>query len=123
VASDPLGILLISEGHARAHYAFVLATGAAAIGRHVVLFATNQGCRALLADLTAFAEADDSAAARGVAGLAELRDAAIELGVRLIACEAGLRMADVTQTLAQPVEIAGVVTFLEAVGSGQIITL
>ena len=29
----PLGVLLISGGHDRAHYAFVLATGAAALGR------------------------------------------------------------------------------------------
>jgi len=45
VPSDPppgtLGILLLSGGHERAHYAFVLATGAAAVGRAVVLFATG----------------------------------------------------------------------------------
>jgi peroxiredoxin family protein len=45
-----LGILLLSGSHERAHYAFVLASGAAALGRDVVLFATNHGCHALLAD-------------------------------------------------------------------------
>ena len=39
----PLGILLISGTHERAHYALVLATGAAATGREAVLFATNEG--------------------------------------------------------------------------------
>ena len=43
-----LGILLRSGGHDAAHYALVAATAAAAIGRDVVLFATNQGCQLLL---------------------------------------------------------------------------
>ena len=50
VTPTPLGILLISGGHERAHYALVLATGAAAVGRDVVLFATNAGCRLFEAD-------------------------------------------------------------------------
>ena len=46
VPSDPsLGVLLLSGAHDRAHYAFVVASGAAALGRQVVLFATNQGCK------------------------------------------------------------------------------
>ena len=122
--SDSLGILLISEGHERAHYAFVLAAGAAAVGRDVVLFATNQGCRALLADLEPLLGAPDAAVrATGVAGLAELREACIELGVRLIACEAGLRIAGLSPAaLAEGVEIAGVITFLDA-ARGQLLTL
>jgi peroxiredoxin family protein len=123
MAADRLGILLISGGHERAHYAFVLASGAAAIGRQVVLFATNQGCQALLADLGVFGPEDDSVMARGVAGLVELRAAAAELGVRMIACEAGLRLAGITADLAQNVEIAGVVTFLEATHGAQVISL
>ena len=121
---DTLGILLISAGYERAHYAFVLASGAAAIGRDVILFATNQGCRALLADLTGLTANHDAALqAIGVAGLADLRDACIEMGVRLIACEAGLRIANLETTpLAQTVQIAGIVTFLEA-ARGQLLTL
>ena len=43
VPSDPaLGVLLLSGTHDRAHYAFVVASGAAALGRQVVLFATNR---------------------------------------------------------------------------------
>ena len=120
-----LGVLLISGTYERAHYAFVLAAGAAAIGRSVVLFATNAGCRALCRNWSALAGSAEDAAvqARGVAGLAALRDAAIELGVRLIACDAGLKVADIPpDELLPEVEVAGVATFLEA-AQGQIVTL
>lgn len=122
----PLGILLISGTHERAHYAFVLASGAAALGRQVVLFATNRGCAALLEDWSGLEDAGREAAvqASGVAGLAELRAAAAELCVRMIACEAGLRMAGLAgEGLMPNVEVAGVATFLEAVGAGQMVSL
>jgi peroxiredoxin family protein len=124
VAAEPLGLLLISGGHERAHYAFLLAAGAAALGRPVTLFATNAGCRALCADLAGFAAADAAVQAVGVAGLPELRSAAVELGVRLIACEAGLRIARLAADALLPgVEIAGVATFLAAAAGGQIVSL
>lgn len=117
----PLGILLISGEAERAHYAFVLAAGAAALGRPVVVFATNAGTRALCADV---ARLEAMPRPPGVAGLAELRAAAVELGVRLIACETGLLMADVAPSaLLADVEVAGVATFLAAVGEGQTLTL
>jgi predicted peroxiredoxin len=50
--------------------------------------------------------------------------AAAELGVRRIACEAGLRMIGAAaESLSDGVEVAGIATFLEAVGPGQIVTL
>ena len=120
----PLGILLISPGHERAHYAFVIAAGAAALGRRVTLFATNEGCAALLPAPHAADPGEARATAVGVATLAELAEAAAELGVRRIACEAGLRMAGIdAAALAPGVEVAGIATFLDAVGPGQVITL
>ncbi len=121
-----LGILLISGSHERAHYAFVLAAGAAAIGRHVVLFATNAGCRALCTDWSGVDEVGRDAVIRrrGVAGLGEIREAARELGVRMIACEAGLKAEGTAPgSLWQGVEIGGMTTFLEATASGQLISL
>jgi peroxiredoxin family protein len=126
VPSEPLGLLLLSGGHDRAHYAFVLASGAAAVDRPVVLFASNKGCLALAKDWSALDDAarDQRVTAAGVAGFDELREASIDLGVRLIACEAGLRAEGIDpESLLPQVEIAGVVTFLAAIGGGQIITL
>ena len=123
--AEPLGILLISGASERAHYAFVLAAGAAALGRPVTLFATNAGCRALCADWSGLEEAgrDAGLRLRGVAGIGELRDAARELGVRLIACETGLRIAAIDRKdLLEGVEVGGVAAFL-ADSRGQIMTL
>ncbi len=121
-----LGILLISGGHERAHYAFLLAAAAAALGRSVVLFATNDGTRALGADLGRLTDSGREARVRasGVAGLPDLRAAASELGVRMIACEAGLLIAGMAPPdLLAGVETAGVATFLGAIANGQIVTL
>lgn len=129
VPSDPrragaLGILLISGGHERAQYAFMMAAGAAALGREVVLFATNEGCRALMPGAYDGDIREALAVARGLAGVAELAEALDALGVRRIACEAGLRMIGVEDAaLTRGVEVAGIATFLEAVGAGQIVTL
>jgi predicted peroxiredoxin len=122
---NPLGILLISGEHERGHYALMLATAAAAIGRPVTLFATNAGCRLLLRDAPLERDAREEKLSRsGVATLAELMEAAQALGIRLIVCEAGLRAESLLENpLAEGVEVAGIVTFLGAVGSGQVISL
>jgi peroxiredoxin family protein len=126
VRSEPLGILLLSGAHDRAHYAFVLATGAAAIGRRVVIFATNAGCHALLEDWSGLSDAarDGRIREAGVAGLAELRDAATDLDIGMIVCEAGLRAEGLSAAaLYHGVRIAGVVTFLSEVGAGQLLAI
>ncbi|WP_158745050.1 DsrE family protein [Acidisphaera sp. L21] len=122
---DRFGVLLLSGAHDRAHYAFVLATGAAALGRDVTLFASNAGCRALLADWRTLDDAgrDATIVSRGVAGLDVLREAAIELGLRMIACEAGLRAEAIDDAALLPgVQVAGIATFLEATRGGAIVT-
>ena len=49
---------------------------------------------------------------------------ASEMDVRMIACEAGLRAEALDPALLLPgVEVAGIATFLEAVGTGQLITI
>jgi peroxiredoxin family protein len=123
--TPPLGILLLSGDHDRAHYALVLATGAAAIGREVVLFASNAGCRLFLADTPLLSDPREALlAGRGVATLAVLAEAAADLGIRRIACEAGLKAEGLAPAaLAPGVEVAGVVTFLAAIGAGQIVTI
>ncbi len=123
--TEPFGVLLLSGAHDRAHYAFVLATAAAAIGRDVTLFATNAGCRALLADWRGLdgSARDAIIVGRGVAGLDTLLEAADEMGIALIACEAGLRAEAIDPAQLRPgVRVAGVVTFLEAVRGGPVVT-
>lgn len=124
--SEPLGILLLSGAHDRAHYAFVAAAGAAALGRRVVLFASSAGCLALCRDWSALSDSsrDGRIQARGVAGLDTLRDACIEMDVRMIACEAGLRAEAIDPARLLPeVEVAGIATFLGAVGTAQVLTI
>ena len=107
-------------------YDVARAAGAAALGRQVVLFASNGGCRALLTDWSGLGDAgrDQRVRDAGVAGLAELREACVEMGVRLIACEAGLRAEAIQASGLLPgVEIAGVATFLSAAGAGQVMTI
>ncbi len=126
-----LGILLLSGSFERAHYAFMLAAGAGAVGRRVVLFATNAGCHALCADWSALTGTEQDAAsqdtaiqARGVAGFSTLRDAAADLGTVLLACDSGLRIAGIPPARLLPgVTIAGIPTFLTEAGGGQLLTL
>lgn len=121
--ADPLAILLASPGHGAAHAAFTLAAGASALGRPVFVFTMGAGCRALLAEPD-MAEADSLVRSRGVAGLAELRDAALELGARFVACEAGLRAEAIApDRLMKGAEIAGVITFLDASQDSAIVSL
>lgn len=125
MSGRPLGILLRSGGHEAAHYALVLATGAAAIGRPVLLFATNAGCALLLRDTPLRADPREALLGRrGVAGLDSLLAAAGDLGIRRMACEAGLRAEGIApEALAPDVEVAGVVSFLSAVAEGQMLAL
>lgn len=122
---NPLGILLISGGHERAHYALVLATAAAALGRPVTLFATNGGIALLLAERPL--EADPREAeiiARGVAGIRALLDAAQELGVVLTICDAGrLTEGLAGAPLLEGVIVTGAVGFLNETQGAQLLTL
>jgi peroxiredoxin family protein len=125
MTAGALGILLIAGGHERAHSALMLATTAAALGRDVVLFATNEGCRLLMQPSPLLDDPREALlAARGVATIAVLKAAATELGIRCIACEAGLRAAALDAALLPPaVEVAGLATFLAATAGGQMIAV
>ncbi|MDX9859326.1 MAG: DsrE/DsrF/DrsH-like family protein [Rhodospirillales bacterium] len=129
---DKLSIVVFSGDFDKVHYALVLASGAAAIGKAVTLFFTMEASRALMkpgADgrpawralpvaSPAWANAgamDDAFAARGVATFEELLAACPELGVRFLVCEMGLKAMDLSRDHLRddiPVEDGGVVTFV-----------
>ena len=121
----PLAVLLRSGGHDAAHYALVLATTAAALGRPALVFCTNAGCALLRRDAPLQADPREARLReRGVATLETLLDAAGELGVRLIACEAGLRVEAIeASALREDAEVAGAATLLGAAAGGQIVAL
>lgn len=123
----PMGIVLLSADITRQHTALMMANAALAMGREVVLFATMDGIAAFTpAGTAAHAARDADLAARGVAGFAELLASAIEMQVRLIVCDAGLKATGRTEADLDPAlqgEIAGLVTFHEAVGDGSIVVV
>ncbi len=126
MAEPPLGILLLSGCFRRAHTALLMAAAAAALDRPVTLFATQDGLHALCRDWSGLdgSDADETLRARGVAGFDALRDTLSPLGVRLMACEAGLRaIALPPEALLQGVERVGVPTFLHAIGAGQLLSI
>ncbi|WP_342627435.1 DsrE family protein [Nguyenibacter vanlangensis] len=121
-----LAILLLDGGYERAHYAFMLAAGALAIDRPVLLFAAGHGVHALARDWRGLrdAAADQAVQASGVAGFETLREAVRQLDGALMACESGLRVAGLPAGALLPaVRVAGIPTFLDAARGRQIITL
>ena len=104
----------------------MLAAAAAAMGRQVTLMATNHGLRALRDDWSELDDVGRDAMVRrqGLAGLGELRDSSRELGVHLMACEAGLKAESIDPaSLLEGVQTSGLAAFLDAVGQGQLISL
>jgi len=150
-----LSIVALSGDYEHVHYALATASAARAIGRSVVLFFTQGALRALTRDAAGRGgwetmpadgqSVDDAFATRGLgnAGGGASRDArfkeqrvgdfetllsaCVELGVRFIVCEMGLRAQGIDPgTLRNdvPFETAGIVTLLDATPPGaQIVTL
>ncbi|QDH17796.1 hypothetical protein [Swingsia samuiensis] len=121
-----LFLSLSDDSWQRAHYAFVVAAGALSIGRSVTLFAGGQSVKALAKDWSGLSGyiPDAELALKKVAGFKELRDAVIDLGGELMACQAGVAMTDLLpEMLEREVSIRGVVTFLEKSQNHQIFSL
>ena len=131
MSPDKLSIVVFSGHFDRVHYALIMAAAAAAINRPVTLFFTMGACRALVSagdngELPWRAmplsegggsggELDDQLRAKGIAGFEELRSSCVELGVRFMVCETGLRAmglerGDLDADI--PIDEGGVVGFL-----------
>ncbi|WP_245825155.1 hypothetical protein [Neoasaia chiangmaiensis] len=121
-----LAITLADDSFHRAHHALVMAAGALALGRPVVLFGGGLGVFALCRDWRRLSGSafDADIQARGVAGFETLREAVQDLGIELLACESGLRMAACTAAdLCDGVTVCGVTRFFERAGDGQMIAV
>ena len=128
---DKLSIIVYSGEFDKVHYALALASSAVATNQAATLFFTMGACRALVRagpdgtpgwhgldagpDRAPPAETDRDYARLGVATFDELFSACVELGVRFIVCEMGLRAVgidakDLRDDLT--IDTAGIVTFL-----------
>ena len=123
---DKLSVVVYDGNFDKVHYALVMASAAAAIGRPVTLFFTMQACRALtkepgwaampLSDGPGTgAERDADYADKKVATFEELLAACVAMEVRFLVCEMGLRAIGLERAQLRddvPIEEGGVVTYL-----------
>ena len=91
-----------------------------------MIFAAGKGTRALLRDGGGLIGSTDDGAhtGAGVVGLAEIRDACAELGVRLAACEAAVRLhVPDTGAFMDGVQVMGLASFLADTAGAQVLVL
>lgn len=123
-------ICIVHSGdYERVRFSLATAAAAAAADRDVTLFFTMDACVALQRDSGwqglqsaggSALDADTKLRDRSVGGFRELLDACRELGVRLIACEMGLRACDLSKDQLDPdldVEIGGLFSLLSGDGA------
>ncbi|TPW34680.1 DsrE/DsrF/DrsH-like family protein [Oecophyllibacter saccharovorans] len=124
--SPPLFLTLADDSWQRVYHAFVLAAGALALERKVVLFAGGKSVLALTrtADRLPDQPAEEEMRRKALPTLLELRTACLDLGMRLLACESGMRLAGLSpDDLCESVEVGGVVEFLVQAGTRPITAL
>ncbi len=126
-----LSVVVFSGDFDKVHYALVMASAAAATDTPVTLFFTMEATRALLrpgadgvpawatqpvsAGETTGADLDATFQQRGVGGFETLLSACLELDVRFMVCEMGLKAMDLSREDLRPdiaFDVGGVVTFL-----------
>lgn len=127
-----LSLVVASGTYEKVHYAFVMASGAAAIGIPVTMFFTMGASNAVLDGICWHALAsevpgmsakhrDEDFIEKGVASMDELIDSASELGVNFMVCEMGLRaegLEDRSPRKGLDLTRTGIVTFLHDAESG-----
>ena len=130
---DKLSLVVFSGEFDKVHYALVMASGAQASNRETTLFFTMGACHALLKkdatgehpwrEMTMNDQGraenggarDDQFKDLGVGAFEELLSACVDMGVKFMVCEMGLRAEGLTRAALRedvPFEEGGVVTFL-----------
>lgn len=118
-----LSIIVRSGKYEDVHYALAMASAAVAVNKPALLFFTMAGIRALMGPPPPLEdwERDALNRQRGVGDFETLLQASVELGVRFIVCEMGLRSLAIDRTSLRadvPFTVAGIVTLLEETKPG-----
>ncbi len=118
-----LAIIVRSGKYEDVHYALAMAAAAIAVNKPAVLFFTMSGIHALTGPTPMLDgwERDAVNKQRGVGDFETLLQACVELGVRFIVCEMGLRSLAIDRTSLRadvPFTVAGIVTLLEETRPG-----
>ena len=118
-----LSIIVRSGKYEDVHYALAMAAAAIAVNKPAVLFFTMSGIHALMGPPPPLEdwERDAINRQRGVGDFETLLQACVELGVRFIVCEMGLRSLAIDRTKLRadvPFTVAGIVTLLEETKPG-----
>ena len=111
-----LTILVATADPARFHAALSLAAAQAALGGNARIY--------LHGEAVALLRGSEAASATGLPTLSQLREEATALGVRLIACQTGLTIADLDfQDAGEGVEAGGLLTLLAELGEDRLLAL
>jgi peroxiredoxin family protein len=118
-----LSIIVRSGKYEDVHYALAMASAAVAVNKPAVLFFTMAGIHALMGPPPPLEDwaRDAQNKQRGVGDFETLLQACVELGVRFIVCEMGLRSLAIDRTKLRadvPFTVAGIVTLLEETRPG-----
>jgi peroxiredoxin family protein len=119
-AIDRLSLVIHSGDFSRVHYALVMASAAAAIGKPVTILFAGTSVR-LLAKGHVKPDEDHRIKALRVAGFEELLLACRDLGARLLVCETALALCEIKPAQLREdiaLEVAGAVTFLNDTSAG-----
>jgi peroxiredoxin family protein len=123
MADGGLSIIVRSGKYEDVHYALAMASAAVAVNKPAVLFFTMAGIHALMGPPPPLEDwaRDATNKVRGVGDFETLLQACVELGVRFIVCEMGLRSLAIDRTKLRadvPFTVAGIVTLLEETKPG-----
>jgi peroxiredoxin family protein len=114
MAIHSLSIVLHSDDFSRVHYALVMASAAAAVGKPVTILWAGEAVR-MLEKSWVKPDEDHRVKALRVAGFEDLLGACRDLGVRMLVCETALALAELKPDRLRgdaALETAGAVTFL-----------
>ncbi|GAA3668417.1 MULTISPECIES: DsrE family protein [Acetobacter] len=117
-----LALLVVEARYERIHAAYMLAATAAAMGQNVLLFGMGAGVCAFCGEWNGLdgAEGARMRAHAGVAGLDDLREAVVDMGVTLMVCDSGVKTQGLNaQDLLEGVETVGLPSFFDRAGQAR----